>query len=227
MSNTFNEFSPATISINVNNLPVVATLFKTTMLSYKYATNCEWYTTLTNAKSVGDIFKTFNITFSLKDKKCFPVVKEVPIYPTYFDVLQAIAPYLNDGELTVKDDFRYYTINCTAGKLSGKKTTPQPEKSPTTTPPVSTPAPSNNAPKKPVRTSNKGNKKPQATAPKKYGKTEVRSDTNIATVQLRADNRYTIEEISKELIRQILNGNGGEYVEVKGDCLFKSITKTA
>jgi hypothetical protein len=222
MTNTFNEYSPATTSIEVKNVPIVAGLLKSAMMGYKYAPNCEWYATLSDAKSVKEIFDIFNIKFELKENRFYPVVKDIPVHVAFKTVLENIAPYMNDGDLIVQDDYHVYTLKFRAGKITGtrRKVGDIPA---TTTPQVVSPAPVNTTPNKPVKTSNKG----KASTPKKYGKTEVRSNTKVATVQERSDNRYTIEEISKELIRQILNGNGGKYIEVKGECLFKSITKTA
>jgi len=222
MTNTFNEYSPATTSIEVKNVPVVAGLVKSAMLGYKYASNCEWYDTLTSAKSVKEIFDIFNIKFTLKDNRFYPVVKDIPVHVAFKDVLEKVAPYMNEGNLIVQDDYHVYTLKFSGGKITGTRRKIDAIPAPTTTQ-VTTPAPVDNKPKKPATTSNNG----KSYSPKKYGKTEVRSNTKVATVQARSDNRYTIEEISKELIRQILNGNGGQYIEVKGECLFKSITKTA
>lgn len=219
MSNSFNQYAPATTSIEVKNVPVVASRLKSTMLAYKYASNCEWFSTLNAAKSVKDIFDIFNIKFELKDNRFIPVIKDIPVNSEFKKVLENVAPLMNDGDLIVQDDYHIYTLKFRGGKITGTRR----KIGAIPTPPVTSPAPSNTAPNKPAKTSNKV----KATTPKKYGKKEVRSNTTVATVQAREDNRYTIEEISKELIRQILNGNGGKYIEVKGDCLFKSITKTA
>lgn len=226
MSNYFNEVAPATTSIEIKNLPSVAGQVKAAMLSYKYASSCEWYETLTKAKSVKDIFDIFNITFELKDNRFYPVIKGIVAQAGYKTLLENIAPYMNDGEMKAQDNCFIYTIRFNAGKITGSRRKIG-DTAPVNPQPVQSSTPKPTTPKKPVRTSNRGNKKPQQTPPKKYGKTEVRTDTNVVAVQARDDNRYTIEEITKELIRQILNGNGGEYVEVKGDTLFKSITKTA
>lgn len=226
MANFFNEVSPATTSIEKTNIVKVAEQVKAAMLSYKYASNCEWYTTLTNATSPKQIFDTFNIQFMLRNDRLYPYIKDITAQAGYKELLENVAPYMNDGELKAQDDFHIYTIRFNAGKVTGTKRKIG-DTAPVNPQPVQTTTPQPTAPKKPVRTSNKGTKKPQPTSPKKYGKTEVRSDTNVSTVQARDDNRYTIEEITKEFIRQILNGNGDKYVEVKGDVLFKSITKTA
>ena len=222
MATYFNEVSPATTSIEVKNIPVVAGKVKASMLAYKYAEQCEYYSALKNATSVKDIFDIFNIKFELKDNRFYPVIKDIEVRAGYKTLLENIAPYMNDGNLIAKDDYHVYTIKFSGGKITGTRRSIG-DNTPTTAPQVQTTAPANKAPKKPLKSSNKGNKN----TAKKYGKIEVRTNTDIATIQANVDNRYTIEEITKEFIRQILNGNGGKYVEVKGDVLFKSITKTA
>ena len=210
----FNDFSPCTTSISMANIPYVAGLLKSTMMGYKYASNCPWYDKLTSAKSVKEIFDVFGIQFELRENRFFPVIKNVEVNPTYKDVLKAIAKYMENGEMFVKDDFRYYTLSFKDGNITGKRTTPS---IPDTTPVQNTPVKANKA--------TKGKAKKEA--PKKYAKTEVRSDTSVSSITARANNTYTVQELTQELIRQILNGNGNKQIEVKADFLFKDAEQTA
>ena len=226
MANCFNEVSPATTSIEVKNVPVVAGIVKNSMLSYKYANNCEWFNPLSKATSVKEIFDIAGIKFELKENRFYPVIKDLPIFAGYKTILEKVAPYMNDGELIAKDDYHYYLLKFSAGKITGTRRTIS-DNNALNTPPITTTTPPVKTPKNPARTSKKTTNKTKQDTNKKYGTKDVRTDTTVSTVQANSDNRYTVEEITKELIRQILNGNGNKYVEVKGDFLFKSITKTA
>lgn len=212
MANYFNEFSPCTTSISMANIPYVAGLLKSEMMGYKYASNCPWYDKLTSAKSVKEIFDVFAIQFELKENRFYPVIKNVEVNPTYKDVLKVIAKYMENGEMFIKDDFHFYTLSFKDGNITGKRTTPT---IPDTTPSA------------PVKANNKPKNKAKKETPKKYAKTEVRSDTSVSTITARDDNTYTVQELTQELIRQILNGNGSKYIKVEADFLFKSAEKTA
>lgn len=217
----FNQFAEATAYVTVKNFPVLAGKFKESLLALPYANNYPWYNDLVSAKSVKDIFDLFNIKFRLEGTNFFPIVKNVEAL-SYKTVLEAIAPYMNDGSIFIQDDFFYYQLWFNAGKIKGSRRKIE-DGNPLEAKPVSQPAtPPAKSVKKPVnKTSNKStyNKKPTG---KKYAKTDVRTDSRVATITARADNTYTVRELVKELLRQIDNGNADKFVEVKADFLFKN-----
>jgi hypothetical protein len=86
----FNQFENATTSIKLANLPIVAGTFKTTMLSYQYASNYEYYSPLKEAKTVKEIFDIFGIKFSIdKVNQTFtPIIENVKPYPYFKESLR-------------------------------------------------------------------------------------------------------------------------------------------
>ena len=230
----FNQFANPTTYVSLQNLPQVAGVFKNTLCNISYASNTNWYNDMLKAVSVKDIFGLLNVGFTMVDNnKFYPVIKNVDSF-TYKSVLEHIAPYMSDGCLYVQDEYHFYTIKFEGGKIKGSRrkiedgnplTTPAPVSTPaTTTPPktTATKTPTKTPSKTPTKTTSKSYKKSYNNSPKKYGKTEVRTSTNVAAIQARDDNRYTVQELVKELLRQMDNGNGNKYLEVKADFLFKN-----
>lgn len=226
----FNQFANPTTYVSLQNLPQVAGVIKNTLCNISYASNTNWYNDMLKAVSVKDIFGLLNVGFTMVDNnKFYPVIKNVDSF-TYKSVLENIAPYMSDGCLYVQDEYHFYTIKFEGGKIKGSRrkiedgnplTTPAPVSVPATPTPTKTTA-SKTPSKTPTKTTSKSYKKSYNNSPKKYGKTEVRTSTNVAAIQARDDNRYTVQELVKELLRQMDNGNGNKYIEVKADFLFKN-----
>lgn len=211
MSDYFNQFEKATTSIKVNNLPKVATVFKNAMLNYQYANMCDWYDDLKNATMVKDIFDIFNIKFEADNvnKAFIPVINNIYTHAGFKDMLKAIAPYMENGSLFFKDSYRYYTITFTDGVVTGKRKTVN-EGQTTTTPSV--PATTT---KKPVNKSKKN--------PKKEAKKFSFTPTKVAPVTMkRDDNTYTVQELVKELLKQMDAGNASKMITVDADFLFNN-----
>jgi hypothetical protein len=210
----FNQFENATTSIKLANLPIVAGTFKTTMLNYQYASNCEYYSPLKEAKTVKEIFDIFGIKFSIDNvnQTFTPVIENVKPFPYFKESLKAIAKYVEDGSLYVKDDSRYYTINFNDGVISGKVRKVGDNPTPTTTPTTTT---TQKAPKKTAKTSNKSAKK----SAKKF---EFTKTTTAPTTIKRDNNTYTVQELVKELLKQMDAGNASKFVKVEADFLFQN-----
>ena len=206
----FNQFEVATTSIKVANLPLVAGKLKATMLNYQYAQACEWFTALNDAKMVKDIFDIFGIKFiANKENGTFiPIIENIKPHPQFKEALKAVAPYMENGSLFASDDNRYYTITFTDGNISGKVR--KIGENPTTTTP-----PTKKAPKKPVNTS----KKSKTSKGKKF---EFSKPVQAPITLKRDDNTYTIQELVKELLRQMDAGNGSKKVKIEADFLFQN-----
>ena len=112
MSDYFNQFESATTGIKAANMPKAASVFKESMLNYKYAEMCGWYESLKNATTLNEIFSIFNIKFTANvEKKIFiPIIQDVYTHAGFKDMLKAIAPYMENGSLFFKDSYRYYVI---------------------------------------------------------------------------------------------------------------------
>ena len=211
-----NQFEKATTSIKVANMPKVATAFKMAMLNYQYASNCPWYDALVNCDPL-KAFSIFNITFDVdRVKQVFiPIIKDIEMQACFKDALKAIAPYMEDGSIFANDTYRYYTITFTDGNISGKVRK------------VSESTPSNEvvAPKAEVK---KETKKEVTKKTTKKAKKEVKKDfsftpTSVTPVTMkRDDNTYTVQELVRELLKQMDMGNGDKYVTINADFLFQN-----
>lgn len=216
----FNETQTATTSITVNNLPYVAGAIKSAMMGYQYADKCKWYEALKNATSVKDIMGVFNIGLHYSNaKEAFvPVIKDIEAQAGYMDLLKAVAPYMEDGSLYAKDDYRYYTINFNGGKVTGtRRTIGETPAKPTTPPPApAKPAkPSYNKPANKKQTSKKQDSK-------KGSKFKFTAPTVAPVTMKRADNTYTVQELVRELLKQMDMGNGSKRVTIQADFLFQN-----
>lgn len=206
----FTQFNPTTTSITIQNLPKVASALKNTMLNYQYASNCEWYGALKEAMSVKDIFDIFSIKFEMVNNTFVPAVKEFNPFPNIMKVLSAIAPYMSDGAIYANDEYgHYYTIKFENGVVSGKK-----KSMPTVDGLVSTnPEP----PKKPEP------KKTAKKQPKKEAKKfEFTAPTTTPVTMRRDDNTYTVQELVRELLKQMDAGNASKLVTIEADFLFQN-----
>lgn len=219
----FNQFENATTSIKVANLPQVAGKLKSTMLAYQYATACEWYDALKNATMVKEIFDIFGIKF-VADKAngtFIPVIENINPHPQFKEALKAVAPYMENGSIYASDSNRYYTITFTDGNISGKVRKVDDNKAitaPTTPPVTKTTTPPQKAPKKSYRTSKKG----KANTISKGKKFEFTKTIEAPVTLKRADNTYTVQELVKELLRQMDAGNGNKKVTIDADFLFQN-----
>ncbi len=212
----FNQFLQTTTSITVQNMPVVAMKVKNTMLSYKYASNCPWYTTLQDAKSVKDIFDLFGFKFEIVNNAFVPVVENFSPIPNIMEVLKAVAPYMENGNLFVADEYdHYYTINFNNGVVTGKKRTKNAEV------PAQVPAQVESAKveaKKPeVPKTKKSSKKP-----KKENAFKISKPQETTTITRRDDNTYTVQELVIELLKQMDAGNASKLVTIEADFLFSN-----
>ena len=215
----FNQFNNATTTIKCANFPQVATEFKKAMLSYQYASNCEWYERLKNATLINDIFGIFGIKFSpdYVNKVFIPVIENVAPAPNFKEALKAVAPYMNDGSIYVKDDYRYYTLTFTNGKITGtvRKVNENPAPAPVT----------QNKPSTVNKPVNKANNRGKKATKKEVSKTTNFTFTapSIAPVTLkRADNTYTVAELVRELLLQMDKGNASKRITVQADFLFEN-----
>lgn len=219
----FNQFNNATTTIKCANFPQVATEFKKAMLSYQYASNCEWYERLKNATLINDIFGIFGIKFSpdYVNKVFIPVIENVAPAPNFKEALKAVAPYMNDGSIYVKDDYRYYTITFTNGEIKGtvRKVGENP-----TTPANNTVSANNSTPVKVTssKTASKGKKYSKKEVKKEAKKFEFTAPTIASITSKRADNTYTVAELVRELLKQMDAGNASKRITVQADFLFEN-----
>lgn len=215
MSDYFNQFEKATTGVKLNNLPIVAGTFKNAMLNYKYANMCGWYNDLVAAKSVKEIFDIFNVKFDIdKINQTFtPVIENIYTFAGIKDALKAIAPYMENGSIFAKDSYRYYTITFTDGVISDKVRKIVDDT--TTTPTTTTP------PTPPVKTS-KPKKTTKKVEKKEAKKFEFTPTTSTPVTAKRDDNTYTVQELVRELLKQMDMGNGGKYVTIDADFLFQN-----
>ena len=215
MSDYFNQFEKATTGVKFNNMQLVADTFKAAMLNYKYASNCGWYNDLISAKSINAIFDTFNVKFHIdKINQTFvPIIHNVYTFAGLKDALKAIAPYMENGSIFAKDSYRYYTITYTNGDISG--TVRKVMENTTTTPTTTT------QPALPVKTS-KPKKTTKKVEKKEAKKFEFTPTTSTPVTVKRDDNTYTVQELVRELLKQMDMGNGGKYVTIDADFLFQN-----
>lgn len=215
----FNQFNNATTVIKCANFPQVATEFKKAMLGYQYASNCDWYERLKNATLINDIFGIFGIKFApdYVQKVFIPVIENVAPAPNFKEALKAVAPYMENGCLYIKDDYRYYTLTFTNGKITGtvRKVNENPAPAPVT----------QNKPNTVNKPVNKANNKAKKATKKEVSKTTNFTFTapTIAPVTLkRADNTYTVAELVRELLKQMDAGNASKLITVQADFLFEN-----
>ena len=209
MSDYYNEFSQSTTYIKPVNLQIVADIFKNVALNTEYATCYGWYNELTEAKTYNEVFDIFGITFKYDEGKLYPVVNNVYTHSIFKNALKAIAPYMEDGSIYVKDSEYFTTLTFTNGKITGSRRKLEYGQPIVSSVKVEAKAPSN------VKKPKKSGKITE------FSKIKVRTDIDSPATIVKADNTYTVQELVKELLRQMDKGNASKTIEVKADFLFK------
>lgn len=203
----FNQFQSATTGININNMAKATAVFKSALLNYQYASNCEWFNDLTNATSIQAVYDVFGIKFIADsvNRVFIPVIENLAPLPNTKDILKAIAPYMENGSIFADDGYRYYTITFTDGEISGKvrDTTKKPQAQPKAQP-------------------EKPKKQGKAKKEKEAKKFEFSKPTTAPVTVKRDDNTYTVAELVRELLKQMDAGNGSKLITVEADFLFQN-----
>lgn len=230
MSDYYFEFSNPTTYVKPTNLQIVADVFKDAMLNIDYVKCYGWYNDLLNASSYSDIFDVFNITFEYNEGKLYPKINNVYTHTGFRDALKAVAPFMENGCIYVKDSYYYYLVWFKDGKIAGSrrkleygnpldepKTEVKSEIKPVTTTEVKT----ESKVKKDTKAKSVIKQFPKKSTVK-LSDNNNRTDITKPVTTARDDNTYTVQELVKELLRQMDLGNGTREVQVNADFLFKN-----